>query len=201
MYPSPQAAFPLPSRPSVEQYKKLAKDLVKACKSGDAAAIQDWAARWIQALAKLQEEPRTFRIGDIAGDAQELTQFARKKLAGGEASPKCALADAQFVIARAHGFLSWPKFTTHIESLAASNSAISAFETAVTAIVRGDIAKLERLLRENPELIRAQSTREHRATLLHYVSANGVEGYRQVSPKNAAQIAELLLAAGAEVDA
>src|SRR6185312_14831153 len=43
-------------------------------------------------------------------------------------------------------------------------------------------------------------TREHRATLLHYVSANGVENYRQKSPKNAAAIAEILLRAGAEVD-
>jgi ankyrin repeat protein len=36
---------------------------------------------------------------------------------------------------------------------------------------------------------------------LHYVAANGVEGYRQKTPKNAVEIAELLLKAGAEVDA
>ena len=39
------------------------------------------------------------------------------------------------------------------------------------------------------------------ATLLHYVGANGVEGYRQQSPPNAVAIARLLLDAGAEVDA
>jgi ankyrin repeat protein len=50
-------------------------------------------------------------------------------------------------------------------------------------------------------LIRARSAREHRCTLLHYVSANGVEGYRQVTPKNAVRIAEILLDAGAAVDA
>ena len=38
MYPNPQQALPLPTRPNVEQYKKLAKDLVKACKSGEPAA-------------------------------------------------------------------------------------------------------------------------------------------------------------------
>src|SRR5262249_55131647 len=43
--------------------------------------------------------------------------------------------------------------------------------------------------------------REHRSTLLHYVSANGVEGYRQKTPKNIVQIAESLLKAGAEIDA
>src|SRR6185436_16690115 len=65
----------------------------------------------------------------------------------------------------------------------------------------GDETTLRRLLREHPELPRARSTREHNGTLLHHVSANGVEGYRQKSPKNAARITELLLEAGAEVDA
>jgi ankyrin repeat protein len=64
------------------------------------------------------------------------------------------------------------------------------------------------LLRRNPELARARSTRithfdppVHRATLLHYVAANGVEGYRQKTPKNAVEIATTLLKAGAGVDA
>ena len=69
------------------------------------------------------------------------------------------------------------------------------------AIITGDLATLERLLRRNPELIRARSTREHRATLLHYVGANAVEGYRQKTPKNAVKVAEILLQASAEVDA
>ena len=63
------------------------------------------------------------------------------------------------------------------------------------------MAALERMLRENPELIRARSTRRHRSTLLLYVGANGVEDYRQRSPKNAVEIAEVLLKAGADVNA
>jgi hypothetical protein len=47
-------ALPLPSRPNLEQYKKLAKDLRHACKSGDRRAIRDWAARWAETLARLQ---------------------------------------------------------------------------------------------------------------------------------------------------
>jgi hypothetical protein len=43
MYPNPQDALPLPSRPSVEQYKKLAKELVKSCKSADPTAVRAWA--------------------------------------------------------------------------------------------------------------------------------------------------------------
>ncbi|HEX3251844.1 MAG TPA: ankyrin repeat domain-containing protein [Pyrinomonadaceae bacterium] len=56
-------------------------------------------------------------------------------------------------------------------------------------------------MRDDPRLVQARSTREHRATLLHYVSANGVEGYRQKTPANIVEIAELLLEGGAEVDA
>ena len=37
--------------------------------------------------------------------------------------------------------------------------------------------------------------------MLHYVSANGVEGYRQKTPPNIVEITKLLLDAGAEVDA
>jgi ankyrin repeat protein len=104
------------------------------------------------------------------------------------------------VIARSHGFASWPKFAEHLEALARS-SPVSRFEAAADAVVSGDTAALERLLREDPELIRARSTREHSATLLHYVSANGVEDYRQKTPANIVAITEMLLNAGAEVEA
>lgn len=72
---------------------------------------------------------------------------------------------------------------------------------AADAVITGDTATLERLLRDNPELIRARSTREHGATLLHYVSVNGVEDFRQKTPKNAVQILKILLRAGADVEA
>ena len=39
-------ALPLPPRPNLEQYKKLAKDFQHACKSSETGAIRDWAARW-----------------------------------------------------------------------------------------------------------------------------------------------------------
>jgi ankyrin repeat protein len=145
MIPNPQSALPLPARPDIEHYRKLAKKMVKA------------------------------------GDAEKLT-------------------GAQFFLARTYGFESWPKFVKHLEHLA-KQSPVSRFEAAADAIVEGDIATLQRLLREDPKLIRAKSTRIHGATLLHYVSANGVEGYRQKTPKNIVKIAKLLLDAGAEVDA
>lgn len=200
MYPNPQDVLPLPPSPSLEQYKKRAKDLVKACKSGDPNAIRAWVERWLEALDATQPDGnRPMRAEAIKQRADEVEEFARTKLSRERSG--CALADAQFVIARAHGFKSWPRFSQHLESLARASSSTSAFEAAADAIVAGDAGALARLLKENPELIRARSTREHRATLLHYVSANGVENYRQRTPGNAVKIAEILLEAGAEVDA
>jgi hypothetical protein len=201
MYPNPQEALPLTPRPNLEQYRKLAKDLVKACRSNDADAIRAWAAGWIGQLARRWPGLNQLnKASDIDATAGRVAEFARAQLSEGK-SPRCAVTSAQFVIARAHGFLSWPKFVKHLESLGRTHSPVAAFERAVEAVVTGDAATLTQLLRQHPGLVRAESTREHRATLLHYVSANGVEGYHQVSPQNSAEIAEILLRAGADVDA
>jgi len=75
------------------------------------------------------------------------------------------------------------------------------FERAADAVVSGDAAKLRELLDEEPSLIQARSPRPHRATLLHYCGANGVEEERQRTPDNAVLILQLLLERGAEVNA
>jgi hypothetical protein len=108
---------------------------------------------------------------------------------------------ARSIIADHHDFESWEQCAAYAERLRDPRSPEAQFEAAVDAIVSGDVATLERLLRERPELVRARSPRTHRVTLLVYVGANGVEGFRQKTPPNAVQIAEMLLSAGAEVDA
>ena len=75
------------------------------------------------------------------------------------------------------------------------------FEAAVEAVIAGDLATLQALLGEDAALVRARSARAHRATLLHYIAANGVEEERQKTPANAVEVAKLLLQAGAEADA
>jgi Ankyrin repeats (3 copies) len=192
MFPNPQDALPLPSRPSIEQYKKLAKDLVKACQAG-AREIRTWAERWVSALRDGANQRHLERA------AEQVAEFAVRSLQRGDRS--CVLADAQFVLARSHGFAGWGAFVAHLAALEQSGTDVAAFEAAADAIVRGDEHTLQELLRDRPELVRARSTREHNATLLHYVSANGVEGYRQKSPPNAARITLLLLDAGADVEA
>lgn len=203
MFPNPQDALPLPARPSLEQYKKLAKDLVKACKSADERALSIWTESWLESLSRaqglaLKPNQRSW----ILGHKSDVTTFARQKLQPADRDRRpCALSEAQFVIARSHGFLTWTEFAHHLDALSHKNSATAAFESAAEAIIAGDEATLRRLLKENPRLIREKSSREHRSTLLHYVSANGVEGYRQVTPKNIVAITKLLLNAGAEIDA
>ncbi len=81
---------PVPSHPSLEQYRKQAKDLVKAHRSSADAALHRIHA-WHPAFAgssPQQVADRTFQ-----------------------------LSSAQLVIAREHGFESWPKFKGHIEAL------------------------------------------------------------------------------------
>lgn len=165
---------PLPPHPRLKQFKEQAANLVRDCKSGNVEAVQRIE----------KHHPRSGELLDLDN-----------------LSATFAIADAQSVIAREHGFESWLKLAEHIEGLARMGSSIRQFETGADAIVSGDVGTLESLLRENPALVRSRSTRVHRASLLHYVGANGFEGYRQKSPKNAVDVAKVLIEAGAEVDA
>ncbi len=196
MYPNPQDVLPLPPRPDLGQYRTRAKELVVAATAGDTALLH-WASEWIAALDRLQPEVSRTAPTEMERRAHQLVHFARTQLP--PAHP--ALNKAQFVLARAHGFASWPRMVQHIEELTQATSSISAVERAADAVVDGDVTTLAELLRADPSLVRARSDRDHRATLLHYVAANGVENYRQRTPRNIEAVTTLLLDAGAEVDA
>ncbi|TDF34703.1 ankyrin repeat domain-containing protein [Alteromonadaceae bacterium M269] len=77
----------------------------------------------------------------------------------------------------------------------------SNFYLAVKHIIEGKRSELISLLNTDPTLVSERSHTSHKATLLHYVSANGVEDELQHSPANAAEITQVLLDAGAEADA
>lgn len=194
-------ALPLPPRPNLEQYKKLARDLQAACESIDPGAIRQWAARWVETLARLHRPANWPEARGRYAGPEQIERRWNKLKEKTEHLGKCRLAGAQFFIAREHGFTSWPKFARHVQELARANSPVSAFEAAADAIVRGDAPTLRELLARHPGLARERSTREHRSTLLHYVSANGVEDFRQKTPNNIVEITNLLLDGGADVDA
>jgi ankyrin repeat protein len=122
------------------------------------------------------------------------------------AYPACGTAfdftkGARTLIAREHHFENWEAFARHQAERRDPTTPTAAFEDAVEAVVSGNVEQLRQLLAADSQLIRARSSRGHQATLLHYVGANGVEGFRQRTPPNAVEITEVLLGAGAEVDA
>jgi ankyrin repeat protein len=195
-------ALPLPPRPNLESYKKLAKDLQHACQQDNPTAVRDWAVGWTETLARLRGLAVTPEVQtQLDRDVRQLEQGWQRLRKTRPDTARCTLADAQLFIARGHGFANWPRFARHLAALARDGSPVSTFEAAVDAVVGGDLPALEKLLNQNQGLVRARSTREHRATLLHYVSANGVEDYRQKTPPNIVEITRLLLKAGADVNA
>jgi ankyrin repeat protein len=204
-------AIPLPARPRLEFYKTLAKELLRAssdASSGPSAedAVQIWAARWLEGSGIFgSSTSRSRSVIDRERSPIELRaewveqrwEEARKKK--GSAAP--LLADAQFFLAREHGFSSWPKFAEQVRALENALTLAANFEAAADAIVAGDERELAALLSKDPALVKARSLREHHSTLLHYCSANGVEDFRQRTPQNIVAIARLLLDAGADVNA
>ena len=117
-------------------------------------------------------------------------------------------ADAQLALARWYDFGDWSRLVDHVEAVRQPGSSVYRFERAVEAVIDGDLSTLKRLLKDDPGLVRARSSRVthfdppvHRAMLLHYVASNGVEGYRQRSPNTAPDVARALLEAGADPNA
>jgi Ankyrin repeats (3 copies) len=162
------------SRISLEQARKQAKELVKAHAAGDPRALD--AIRWTHP-----------RFRDQSSEVIARGRFA--------------LADAQLIIARRHHFESWRALRAYVETIAQNDPTVRRFEEAADRIVAGDVEALRAMLTRHPALITQRSTRAHHSTLLHYVSANGVEDYRQLTPANVLDVTRVLLDAGADVNA
>jgi ankyrin repeat protein len=108
--PDPPGGLPiksLPARPNLEQYKKQAKDLAKDCALGMA-----------EALARVRKHHP--RLSEAAEQSR---------------GPRIALTDAQLVIAREHGFESWPRFAAHITAANLERS-VASLDDPVAAFIR-----------------------------------------------------------------
>ncbi len=179
----------VPFRSPLAVYEQQAERLLAGHRSGDPEALDIFHRKHPRFLDdKIKWLPKP--IQDSYIQAADLT-----------------LDDARLAIARWYDFRDWPALAPYVEAVS-QDGPVFAFEAAVEAVINGDLAELETSLRRDPSLIRARSSRVccfdppvHRATLLHYVAANGVEAHRQRTPANAVAICRALLAAGAEPDA
>ncbi|HJP85646.1 MAG TPA: ankyrin repeat domain-containing protein [Gemmatimonadaceae bacterium] len=163
----------LPWTASREDYEREAAELYNALKARDNAAL--WNFKWMH--------PH-FR-GKTVTDVDPTT---------------LDLDDARLVVAHEYGFPAWFNLMEFADQVAQGGPAAK-FEKAVEAVIAGDAETLKAMIRDDPKLVHARSARFHRATLLHYIAANGVEGVRQKTPPNAVDVARLLLDAGSDPDA
>ena len=81
------------------------------------------------------------------------------------ADPKARLSDAQFALAKEHGFASWRELKAHIDALTLDGAAIEAAE-------KGQARKLAALLDEHPRLLQATKG-PYGHTLLHRAAHEG----------------------------
>lgn len=115
----------LPSRPSLEQLKNQAKDLLKAHRSGDS----DACARIQASFPRLSSaSPSDILRADFS------------------------LQDAQLVLAREYGFEGWPRLKSHVESLRDADAPPDLIEQFKTSVQEGDADGLKALFARHPEL-------------------------------------------------
>ena len=181
---------PLPFDSRLDAYERQAGELLAACRSGDAVAIGCFKQRHPRFLDK--------KIPWLSTNPSD----EEVRAAG------LGVEDARLCLARWYDFRDWAALAGHVAAVTDEASPVHRFESAVEQVVAGDVQGLNSALQCDAGLVRARSARVthfdpplHRATLLHYVAANGVEGYRQKTPKNAPEVARMLLRAGTDVDA
>jgi ankyrin repeat protein len=135
----------LPPRPSLEQFRKQAKSLLK---HQQAAAPE--------AFTRIRtNHPRW-----------------KKRSTEQLAASLFTLADAQLVIASEYGFASWSRLRSHVKALEAAGAAAEAIASLRDAAGKGDLARLNVLLDAHPELINERSGEGVRTALHQAVFGN-----------------------------
>ena len=79
-------ALPLADRPNLDHYRKLAKEFQRACHSGTADAIRQWATAWLK--RKGNADP---------GDVDRALRMWEGVVKQRPSLAACALTDAQFL--------------------------------------------------------------------------------------------------------
>jgi hypothetical protein len=94
-------AFPLPSAPDLELYRRLADRLQQAREDG---RVRQWASDWLGELAAL-----------LGRDAAALLDSRVERVSAHiERLVSSMPAGAEDALARLHGFASWERFARHL---------------------------------------------------------------------------------------
>lgn len=175
---------------TVSRIRELHKDLL--CTDRSTISIRNYIDRQATRILEAHTDGNTAVIFHLACWCKPLIGQPHEKIM----STPLTLPMARQTIASEHGFSSWQA----IEDLG-DTAFDREFENCVDRMLAGDIDALKKDLASCPQLLTQQSQYGHQATLLHYIAANGVESYRQVTPLNATEIIELLISSGAEINA
>jgi hypothetical protein len=134
---------PLPFRARLEDYEQQARELLDGHRTGDADAIRIIHKNHPRFL----DETITWRPKFMSSADIQQAPFD--------------LDDARFALARWYTFADWTALKEYVDAVSVDGP-VFWFESAVEAVVNGDLATLRTLLRDHPELIRARSSLRRR---------------------------------------
>src|SRR5262249_54483404 len=130
----------VPFRSPLSAYEQQAESLLAGHHAGDPAAIDLFHRKHPRFLdEKIKWHPQFIPDSEIR-------------------HATLSLEDARLTTARYYDFVDWPSLTGYIKAISQEGPFFE-FESAVEAVVNGDLAALEDALRRNPDLVRARSSR------------------------------------------
>lgn len=175
---------------SIQKIRDLHTDILQRDKSS--TTIREFISLQAERLLDAHSFGSTAVIFHLACWCKPLIGTPREEIMNARLTPELA----QQTIAAEYGFATW----NEVEKLAKTRFDTH-FEACIDNMLNGELSQLQSALKTNPEFATQRSQYGHKATLLHYLSANGVESYRQVTPLNAADMAQTLIDAGADANA
>jgi hypothetical protein len=107
------SASPASAQPTLQQYEEMAEALIEAYRTGTPAALErHWKLTWHRRSWNAMRTYVRLDLGKRQGDANGDIDIS--------------LADAQFLVAREHGFESWQALAEYVAALSANEGTIAA---------------------------------------------------------------------------
>ena len=210
---------------NLEQLRKQAKELVRAARAGDPAALArlgDLPSRLASAQLVLAREQGYSSWPALVHDLAEQPfhtdlDYYEGRAYGIATVNGVSLAHARRDLAQRHGLASWADLTRRVRALASGEEPPTPFMLAYRSAEEGDLERLRVLLDEHPELVRQRGTNGNdlfgmagRQDVVRLLLERGADVNRgndygwtklhQAGYGNDRALAELLLAAGARTD-